>query len=165
MTTQAKSTTAAKSTAPKPAPPKDDTADGGVQDDAKVHDGQLLDEDQDRDAAGPAETAEQKRARLQRELDELDPPPAPKDEPTREETREEKRARLNAELAKVDEEARLHGGYKEVPTHIGVLLCGDQVNVTNANATTHHCDNHQADVPFVAFHAIPEDLRQKLAGV
>lgn len=142
---------------------KPSTADATTGDDTAVHDTAVHDaEVVDTDAAAPAETTDERRARLQRELDDLEPTPAElKSEP---ETREQKAARLRAELAEVDADARLHGGYKEVPTHIGVLLCGDQVQVNNANATQHFCDTHDADVPFIAFHSIPEELRQKLAG-
>jgi len=79
------------------------------------------------------------------------------------ETLEEKRARLQRELAVVDEQARQQGGYREIPTHFGVLLCGDQVELVNTNATEHYCEKHEVNVPFTATFRIPDELREKLA--
>lgn len=85
------------------------------------------------------------------------------EKPKRAETLEETRARLQAELAQLDTQAAQQGGYREIPTHVGVLLCGEQVQLTNTNATLHHCPEHKLDEPFVAVHAIPEALREELA--
>lgn len=132
------------------------------------------------------ETPEQRHARLKHELDDFlaqhpdiaddveqhvkasgtDTPAADDQAAGRgeTETREQARARLSRELAELDDDAARHGGYKEIPTHIGVLLCGDQVQVSNANATQHFCEEHGVEVNFIAFHAIPEHLREKLIG-
>lgn len=185
MTTKAQQQVSAAKAAAKTTPPKNDTTpDQGrttdtTADQDQVHEGRVVDDDP---KTHPAETKAETLERLRRQLRELDPD-APElnardREPTRaeqakdapdtraedQETREERRARLRQELAEVDQDAQLHGGYKEVPTHIGTLMCGDQVNTTNAAATDHFCAKHNAVVPFVQFHAIPEHLREMISA-
>lgn len=141
--------------------------DAGVDDDT-VHEGVVEDAPKPTDPAKPTEpprkteTVDQRRARLQQELADLPPEPEPAIDPN--ETLEERRARLRAELARNDAQAELVGGYKQVPTHIGVLLCGHNVKCTNANATAHFCEEDQVEVNFVNFYPIPENLRQKIGA-
>lgn len=78
-------------------------------------------------------------------------------------TIEEERAALLNQLAQLDTRAAQQGGYKEIPTHFGTLLCGCHVKLVNANATQHHCDEHNLTVPFLNVYLIPEDVRDQLA--
>lgn len=141
-------TTKPKATPTPPAGPDTTTAPGDTQADtdtagtrdvhfSDVHDGEPVhDNPVDQDKPGPA--------------------------PKRAETLDEERDRLRRELARVEEQGARQGGFKEIPTHMGVLMCGCNVQVSNTNGTEHFCKEHDVEVPFVNYFPITDKLREKI---